>query len=120
MNFSLICEFHRWHISDEDLIEDQPTETSFSEDKLPTVLAVVGEEVIEALIDTGASVSIVSQALYDRLTEDIKRNTLPVSNTKVRGVIPDKSIRCRMQVSLSIGISTLVFGHIFIVVYGIV
>ena len=78
-------------------------------------MTTVGNEEIPTLIDTGAMVSAISQALFDSLKPECQGQILPVSTVKIKGVIPDRVIKCKLQILLRFNIQVQTFEHIFLV-----
>lgn len=104
------CVAHivNWQLDDGDLTWDSADVSTRNERRveLPIIDCMIYGTRVRALVDTGAMVSLVSEGLYSEWKGRHKLDEIPVSPVKIRGVIPDRTVKCRVRQGVTIGEQT--------------
>lgn len=111
----VVLQVDSWLVKSDDLIEDDIPITNIHSRGLPIISVRIGNRQIKSLVDTGSSISVISKALFEDLKEKSSIPVIPVSNLKIRGIIPDRSVRCKEQTYLELQIGDAIFSYPFVV-----
>lgn len=111
----IVTQIDSWVTKNEDLTEDISPVGISPIRELPIIYARIAGLKTRCLIDTGACISVASQAIVRHICSKVKIPRIPISSVKIRGVIPDKSVICREQAYIPLEIGSHVVDHAFIV-----
>lgn len=102
-----------WDTMEGNLVEDSTCQ-GIPRVSLPIILIEMYNLTVQALVDTGASLSVIAQDLFVKLA-DQNIKIIPVSQMKIRGIIPDRSLKAKVQIFAEFQIEGRGFGHQFLV-----
>lgn len=85
----------------------------------PRIRAIIGENEVPILVDSGSEVTVISEAFYNNLKINSQLVELPVNNVTVNVAVGNKSTTIRRQVQLSLEIDNEKMIFPFLVVPGL-
>ena len=96
-----------WEATDDDLMEEIGNEQTEDPHAIPYIGIMMYGRRRLALVDSGASITIISKGFYDVLVRSNHVDTIPIPKAHIRGVIKDRIIEVNKQAYIEMMINDI-------------